>query len=113
MPCVFECTVSHVAGTRRRIVRAKPVEGHPSRPPLHDADGRAAAAIAGALASSTTQAEASRTITTAAAIATAALAPAAVSTSTVASAAITTPSRLQQPLLNQHVRGAQQLFHLR
>jgi hypothetical protein len=65
-----------VAGTRRRIVRAKPVEGHPSRPPLHDADGRAAAddtpAIAGALASSTTQAEASRTITTAA-IATAAL----------------------------------------
>jgi hypothetical protein len=79
VPCVFECTVSHVAGTRRRIVRAKPVEGHPSRPPLHDADGRAAAAattsipaIAGALASSTTQAEASRTITTAA-IATAAL----------------------------------------
>ena len=81
MPCVFECTVSHVAGTRRRIVRAKPVEGHPSRPPLHDADGRAAAvavatsttpAIAGALAASTTQAETSRTITTAA-IATAAL----------------------------------------
>jgi len=78
VPCVFECTVSHVAGTRRRIVRAKPVEGHPSRPPLHDADSRAAAAatstpaIAGALASSTTQAEASRTITTAA-IATAAL----------------------------------------
>ena len=88
MPCIFECTVSHVAGTRRRIVRAKPVEGHPSRPPLHDADGRAAAApfststpaIAGALASSTTQAEASRTITTAA-IATAALTPASLSSS--------------------------------
>ena len=71
-----------MAGTRRRIERAKPVEGHPCRPPLHDADGRAAAeptsslsstpAIAGALATSTTQAETSRTITTAA-ITTAAL----------------------------------------
>ncbi len=92
MPCVFECTVSHVAGTRRRIVRAKPVEGHPSRPPLHDADGRAAAgAIAGALASSTTQAEASRTITTAA-IATAALTPASAAVTAAVTAARTKSS---------------------